>query len=309
LSFHYRISGLSVSSELTLPGAIPVIEAPDSAPDVTVRRVREIPAAKAPQTLGPNWSIDGDSFFLHVPRVAHFLITAGSDIAMQVEAGVAEGDAVIFLLGTAFGVLLYQRGRIVLHASAVQAGGSAVLFCGKSGAGKSTMAAALNKRGYAHVTDDVCCIDFDAQGRPMVLSDGRMLKLWLDAVAGIDLRDRKGAAVRSTIDKFYVEPAAQLRQPMLPVAAIYALREQRAPLEAGIEKPALLDATQILRRGLYRARLMATMGMSETFLAKVMDIQRGAGVYTLTRPFNMAAIPEVCDRLETHWRTLELIAG
>ncbi len=307
MSFHYRISGLTVASELPLPGAIPVAALSESGAEVTVRRVREIPAMRLPQTLGPNWAIDGDRFYLRVPRVANFLITAGNDIAMQVEAGVAESDAIVFLLGTAFGVLLYQRGRIVLHASAVQVGGSAVLFCGKSGAGKSTIAAVLNKRGYALVTDDVCCIDFDTEGRPVVLSDGRMLKLWLDAVTGIDLRDRKGDAVRSMIDKFYVEPAVPLRVSAPPVAAIYALREQRAPLRAGIETPASLDATQILRRGLYRARLMATMGLSGTFLAKVVEIQRQAGVYYLTRPFDMAAMPDVSSRLEAHWRSLGLI--
>lgn len=226
---------------------------------------------------------------------------------MQLDAGVTESDAVVFLLGTAFGVLLYQRGRIVLHASAVLVGGAAVLFCGKSGAGKSTIAAFLNERGYAHVTDDVCCIEFDAEGHPVVLSDGRMLKLWLDAATAIDARERKGAAVRSMIDKFYVEPAFPLRVPAPPIAAIYALREQRAPLEAGIEKPALLDATQILRRGLYRGRLMATMGLSGTFLAKVMEIQRQAAVYYLTRPFNMAGMPDTVSRLEAHWQMLGLI--
>jgi energy-coupling factor transporter ATP-binding protein EcfA2 len=307
LSFYYRISGLSVASEFPLPGAVPAAAILASETDVTVRRVREIPTLQAPQILGPNWAIDGDRFVLRVPRVANFLVTAGRDIAMQIEAGVAESDAVVFLLGTAFGVLLYQRGRIVLHASAVQVGDSAVLFCGKSGAGKSTIAAALNKLGYAHVTDDVCCIDFDMEGCPVVLSDGRMLKLWLDAVTEIDLGDRKGDAVRSMIDKFYVDPAVPLRAPAPRIAAIYALREQRAPLEVGIETPGLLDATQILRRGLYRARLMATMGLSGTFLAKVMEIQRRAGVYYLTRPFNMAAMPDVTSRLEAHWQALGLI--
>jgi hypothetical protein len=308
LSFHYRISGLSVASELALPGAIPVADAPTSDAEVTVRRVSAIPVAANPQILGPNWSLDGDRFFLRVPRVADFLVTAGKDIAMQLAPGVAEGDAVVFLLGTAFGVLLYQRGRIVLHASAVQVGDAAVLFCGKSGAGKSTIAAFLNERGHAHVTDDVCCIEFDAEGHPVVLSDGRMLKLWLDAAAAIDAGDRKGAAVRSMIEKYYVEPASPLRASAPRVAAIYALREQRAPLAAGIEQPTPLDAAQILRRGLYRARLMATMGLSGTFLAKVMEIQRAAAVYYLTRPFNMACMPETVSRLEAHWRSLGLIA-
>ncbi len=54
---------------------------------------------------------------------------------------------------------------------------------------------------------------------------------------------------------------------------------------------------------------MATMGLSGTFLGKVMEIQRRVDVYYLTRPFNMTAMPDVVCRLEAHWRELGLIGG
>jgi hypothetical protein len=37
-----------------------------------------------------------------------------------------------------------------------------------------------------------------------------------------------------------------------------------------------------------------------------MEIQRQAGVYYLTRPFNMAAMPATIAHLEAHWRSLGL---
>ena len=308
MRLYYRISGLQVASEIPLPGAI-ALSVPVSPSDVLVRRERAISLPSKSQKLGPNWAIDGDRFLLRVPSIAKFLITAGRDIAIEVEPGVEEKDAIVFLLGTAFGVLLYQRRRIVLHASAILVGGRAVLLCGKSGAGKATLAAALNERGYAHVTDDVCCVDFGAEGIPTVFPDGKMIKLWLDAVNELELGGRRGTAVRKSIDKFYVEPTSPLSASAPPIAAIYALREQRWPFEPGIEKPSTLDASQILRRGLYRAGLMAKMGLSELFLARAADIQRHAGLYYLTRPFDMAAMPAAITHLEAHWRTLGLTSA
>ena len=49
---------------------------------------------------------------------------------------------------------LHTRGMQVLHASAVEMPMGAIAFCGASGAGKSTMAAALGDRGNPPVADD-----------------------------------------------------------------------------------------------------------------------------------------------------------
>jgi hypothetical protein len=51
--------------------------------------------------------------------------------------------AALWVLGPAMGVLLQQRGVLVLHASAVTMDGGVVAFLGHSGWGKSTMAAAM----------------------------------------------------------------------------------------------------------------------------------------------------------------------
>jgi serine kinase of HPr protein (carbohydrate metabolism regulator) len=50
--------------------------------------------------------------------------------------------------------------------------GKAVLVCGGSGAGKSTVAAALVQRGYPLVTDDVCAVSPSGTAAPVVHPDG-----------------------------------------------------------------------------------------------------------------------------------------
>jgi len=50
--------------------------------------------------------------------------------------------------------LLAQRNGALLHACAVLMNNTAVLFCGESGAGKSTMAGLWHQRGYTILSDD-----------------------------------------------------------------------------------------------------------------------------------------------------------
>jgi len=129
----YRISGLSVASEIDLPGLIAGV--PERAPQVTIRRGEVPESLPQPTASGPTWQIAGKQFLLRIPDIARFLLNDGREIVVAPESEAAAADLPIFTLGSAFGILLHQREQIVVHASAVRVGDKAVLFCGQSGAG------------------------------------------------------------------------------------------------------------------------------------------------------------------------------
>ena len=240
-----------------------------------------------------------------MPDVARFLLTGGREILVEPAPDVDAGDISIFLIGTVFGILLHQRGEIVLHASAVRVDGKAVLFCGSSGAGKSTLAAALAQRGFPLVADDLCAVTLAAGAAPMVQPDGRHLKLWAHAIQNLDLAERRGAPVRNKLEKFFVEPAVTLAEP-LPLGAVYALREARPPHKPGIERPNVVDAALILRRGAYRPLMVNRMGQKADYFRAATAIANVAGIFHLTRAFNFAAMPDVTGWLEQHWLDIGL---
>lgn len=91
-----------------------------------------------------------------------------------------------YLLGPGLGILLHQRGLLVLHASAVNVAGEAVLFIGEKGAGKSTTAAGLLSRGHTLLSDDVVAIDLQDPARPVVLPAYAQLRLWPDSAAAVE---------------------------------------------------------------------------------------------------------------------------
>jgi hypothetical protein len=300
----YCISGLSVSSEIVLPG-MSAAAAGRRRPDVAIRRGPVPATLDGAQKLGPTWQIAGNQFLLHVPKVARFLLSGGREITFEAEPGADDGDIPLYLLGTAYGILLHQREQIVLHASAVRVNGKAILFCGPSGAGKSTLAAALAQRGYPFITDDFCAVTVTEDGSPMVHPDGRQLKLWAQAIEKLDLKGRSGARVRSRLEKFYVDPG-ETHAAALPLGALYALREARPPLAPGIAPTNAVDAAVILRRMAYRPRLVNRMGQRVNYFHAATTIANKAGIYYLTRALDFAVMPDVVAELERHWREIGL---
>lgn len=300
----YRVSGLSVASEIGLPGMI--AGAPERAPQVTIRRGPVPDSLSGASAVGPTWQIAGKQFLMRIPDIARFLLNDGSEIVVAPESDATAADIPIFILGTIFGILLHQREQIVLHASAVRVNGRAVLFCGSSGAGKSTLAAALAQRGYPLVTDDVCTLSLDATGAPLVHPDGRQLKLWAQAIERLDLAQRRGERVRQSLEKFYVEPSEVFSEP-LALGAVYALREARPPHLPGIEKPNVVDAALLLRRNAYRPLLVRRMDQKANYFHAATTIANIAGIFHLTRALDFAKMPEVIASLEAHWLELRLM--
>jgi hypothetical protein len=121
----YRVCGLSIASDIILPGLI--AGEPTSVPQVTIRRGPVPEGLNEPSIVGPTWQIAGKRFLLSVPNVARFMLQNGEQIVFAPESEASAEDVPIFILGTVFGILLHQREQIVLHASAVEVNGKATV--------------------------------------------------------------------------------------------------------------------------------------------------------------------------------------
>ena len=166
----YVAFGLRLWSELPLPGLRPAppTDASAGGAEVVVRR-GAIEAPGPPGAYGiSGWP--GDEADVVVWRRETRLRIAASEITVDTADDAFARQCV---LGPGLGVLLHRRGHLVLHGSAVDVGGRAVVLVGHKGAGKSTSAAALVARGHRLLTDDLVALD---DGR--VLPGPTQMKLW-----------------------------------------------------------------------------------------------------------------------------------
>ena len=300
----YQISGLTVACSFALPGAIAAVPA-DGSPDVQVR-LGTVPTALGDgDRLGPNWDIAGDDLLLEVPRLARFLIRGGREIILDLEPGGTERDASAYVLGTALGIVLHQRGTLVLHGSAVARDGEAIAICGQSGAGKSTLAAALCARGCGFVTDDMCAVSLDDDDRrAVILPDGRRLKLWQEAIERLELGDWRGEPVVNRLEKYFIAPPTTASEP-LPLRAVYLLQEARPPFAEGIEPLALPDAMHVLDRQAYRPRLRLRVAAREAMVAQSAAMLSRVKLFRLVRPRGLDRTAETVDEILAHWERLK----
>ncbi len=198
---------------------------------------------------------------------------------------------------------MHQRGALVLHGAAVASDGRAIAICGVSGAGKSTLAAALCQEGCSFAADDICVIGQNGQRKPIVLADGRQLKLWQELIVKLDLSERRGEAVRDPFEKYYIQPFDRIAEPP-KLSAIYALREARPPVQAGIKRLGLPDAMRMLEYEAYRPGLYAKMGSKPEMLAQAAAVFGHAKAFLLFRPRGFEYLEETVATLRKHWDAL-----
>lgn len=189
--------------------------------EVQLREGATPAALQNPLAAGPLYWITADAFLLQLPSGLRFHYQRGAGVVFSRPAGVPDAEVSLFHSGSVYGAVVWLNGLIPLHASAVVHDGQVHAFTGQSGAGKSTLSAALSQRGLAMFADDVLVLDLSNPAQPMAFQGHKRLKLWAESLdlVGLDGGDR----VRSSIDKYYVEPPLLQRGAALPFGHLYAL--------------------------------------------------------------------------------------
>jgi hypothetical protein len=295
----YTYAGLRISSELELPEWRPFgTTALFAEPDVTILLGPALrdnsPSLLADPIISP------DEYQFLVPEIGAFRVTCGSKIVVSPAATAGENELRLFLLGSAWGALCYQRGLFAVHASAVCTEGGAVLFCALPGKGKSTMTAFLAAAGCGLVSDDLCCIDMSSRGTPLVHPSSQRFRLWKDALEVLGWATDTLERDHFRFDKFLLP----CEQPPAPAPGPVALRAIYL-LEWGEPQLVRLQGLNALHRfvaaGVYRGELLEKMGLSGAYWQRCLELLQKVPVWELTRPQDLAIMADTVAMLQSHW--------
>jgi hypothetical protein len=296
----YSVFGLTVASEIPLAELDP---APAGAAcDACIR----LAAVTAPEAAA-GYSAAGDGTLLTVPRVGRFLISEGREILVDPAPEGSERNVRLFLLGSAFGALLHQRGLLPLHANAIEIAGRAFAFSGHSGAGKSTMAAWFHDRGHRILADDVCVIGFDPAGTALAYPGIPRLRLWREALEASGRETDAFHRSFDDLDKYDVPTAREAPLEPLPIAGIYLLRKaEEGSGDAEIARLTGVDAVETLVSNTYRGGYLRTIGRTGDHLAACLRIARAVPVFRAARLWGFDRFEDQARRLEQHARGLSI---
>lgn len=299
----YDAFGLILQSEFDLPElhprAAPVSPA-DMAKAVWIRRGRAGSGLANSRRLADWIEVNDEDCLYAFPGYCQIQVRSGHEVIVELEEGASESDMRAFLFGSALGTIAHQRRMIPLHISAIETAHGTFAFTGQSGAGKSTMVAALSKlNGWRIVCDDMACL-LPETGSLKLFGGVRRNKLWADAISYLNMGERPMHRDIARADKFHIEIEDRDLGSFGPVSSFFQLEwaeeAQIQPLSPGRSYAAVMNSV-------YRPYLVPVFNDLETVRTRLAEFTHATPCFRLLRPKSFDRLSEISRQIQDHMQT------
>ncbi len=228
---------------------------------------------------------------ISIAMVGTFLVREGHEITIYPTPGADMRIIRRYLTGTIMAILLYQRGFLVLHASTVNMNGGAIAFMGWSGAGKSSIAAALYTCGYNIISDDVCAVEL-ADKSAKVFPAFPRLKLSVETAKAVGVDITSLIPIYLDNDRNYPLDDGFTQNPV-ELSKIFVLKEDP---ENGIDRLQRQDAVIEL----IRHSLPPRLGQPDTpeHFKMCVQLVKLVPIYQLRRSSAIQTLPDLARMVE-----------
>lgn len=288
--FSYAAYGLTINSYLPLPELLKY----DAEADVIIRQGKVTHPPDAQISEDCIWATATEAIFFW-DDIGTIWVRNGQEVVIDAIANVHLDVLRLFLLGSALGTLLHQRGKLVLHGSVIAIQGQAIAFLGESGWGKSTTVAALCQNGHQMVTDDITVIDFDGRGYPIVFPSFPQVKLWDDAVIALGDIPAHLPKIRPELEKYAKTFQQDFSVQPLPLRQLYILGGGQR-LE--IERVELQTAFTELIFHSYASPFLTKFFSNPQHFGQCARLINAISINRLKRPCSLQKLGEIVELVE-----------
>lgn len=281
LSNIYRIYGMNVKSSLPLPALHSCADA-----DITIAQ-EPVPSVLS-ERFAPNTRLqfDGDRVLFKQPLFGHFLLEKRGKITLDCPPELNESHIITASLGSGLGMMLHLRGNIPLHGIAIATNKGAILVLADSGYGKSTLATSLLQANMHIFGDDIVALHRDHYGVLNVHPSHRRFKLSPTQLGAMDIDTTHLSNTAPGINKFGWDIPTRLfaQQPLPIVKCIYLQSERLNCPHAKITSINQLESFTLLRKNVYRPRLIRAFNQEQDFFKLNQTVQTQCQSYKMQLP-------------------------
>lgn len=178
---------------------------------------------------------------------------------------------------------------------ATDAGGVALL--GLPGAGKSTLALALQRRGYPLLTDELCVVRPEAGGRALLLPGFSGVRLWPDALHALGLEAERFPRVRPAIEKRAVSLGASMVAEPRPLRRAYLLSAAAGGEDITLTPADASRRLNILQNHAFHPRWVDGLDVRPRFFQHVLTLAPHLPITVVARPEAPFRLAELVDRI------------
>ncbi|TYP70295.1 aldolase [Paenibacillus methanolicus] len=291
----YEAFGLAINSEIAFPELVSSEIMPEQA-DLVIKYedlTSEWLSLGCPDS---HYVIKDDTAYYRIDGVAIYRVQAGERIAVSPLEGSEIDKIRLYLLGTCMGTILFQRGLLPLHGSAVVINGKAYAFVGDSGAGKSTLAAAFLDRGFELLTDDVIAVRFGEEGQPEVVPAYPQQKLWQESLDHMQMDTNAYTPLYQEVNKFAIPVSAKFHNRSVPLAGIFELVKSNDHAWS-IRPLGGLQCLPLLSHHTYRSFLIGAMRLVGWHFERITHLLNHARIYRVERSVQTFSAPMLVEEI------------
>lgn len=245
------------------------------------------------------FQVSSNDLLLDITNIARYHIAHGNLITVEPYPDADFDKVRLFLFGSALGALLYQRGLFPIHGCAVKTAYGAMIFVGAQGAGKSTLAAHYQLKGYKLLSDDVCAVTKGEDGRLLVLPAFSQLRLCDDAFKRFCTENTYPSA-RYDVDKFVVPLVSGYYSEPSPLCAIHLLSDNELE-QITFSRMSGFDRFNLIISNLYRPSYLNGLASKEGIMRLASRIASESEIIEIHRPRDTSRIDELIGELEKEW--------
>lgn len=249
---------------------------------------------------GVLWQAASGRFFLNVPNVASYLVTAGNSITIDPAPDVLPSVLQHQMEMLPLAALSYQQGLLAFHAATVANVHGAVLITGDSGTGKSTLLAALSLRGWQVLADDLTIIGLNEQGHPFVYPTSSGISLWPDSLKLLGINSASFPRIDANRHKF--TPSVRKFCAPQPLRAIFRLSVHSKSVVETEELPVNVRF-RALGSYLYNSHVADALCDRIAYLRCMATIAESVSITIMRRPRGLWSVEALSDIIERNKTT------
>lgn len=294
---HYHSWGLHIASALPCVGWPPGQSTTSAATGIRIEYGTAPKQLAQPQLTRALLQVNHQNVLIILPGVARVLVSGGESIIVQATPPPGHKQdtlALQHLLETnAIPALLVQRGLLLLRGSAVAIDGRAIGILGQTGAGTSTLAAALAAQG-AKVLADGYCVIVAATDTPKILPGPPQLNLWGQALEWLGYSEEKATRLRPGQQRFRATFPGWENTQSKPLHALWYLAKQHDNEEKLTGQKAIQCALKLRQAPL----ITHGCGHSGTELVALGQVLKTVPLQPLSRPASLAAVADLFEHTQ-----------
>ena len=310
----YQALGMHLETTLVLPELIQSAPSVEHEPLVQVVEAdhQQWPELQASPHSTPTLQLAPQEWRLELEGIGWFRATSGERLEWQRwDDSVSDRDIRTFVVTSGLGALAIQRGALVLHGTALERDGEAILLLGHPVAGKSTLAWCLLQHGWRLLSSELVAVSPDG----LVLPGMHQLKIWHDAAVALKLNWQQLPPVRKGLKRYALHAHDLDCLPQAaPLRLIYALnhakadsgQEDGAEVEDAKEKMSLKASHNFsqttslmrLRNNAFQARVYRGMDAEAKLFMQAAALARTVPVHALIVPDGVKEMAESLKKVD-----------